>query len=243
MMDRLPKAVLLDLDDTILNHSGHVARCWRDSCYSGVADLGGPDPDTLLREIHKTREWFWSGPDRHRTGRQDLYSARREIVTLALAAVGQEHPALASRIAGAYSRDHEAGIEPLPGAVETVRWLREAGCRLALVTNGSSAMQRRKIGRFALQDCFDAILIEGEMGFGKPDERVYRLALETLSVSPADAWMAGDNLEWDVRAPQRLGIRGIWVHPLGGVGSNHDAAAPDRVVRALSELRSPEPAE
>jgi putative hydrolase of the HAD superfamily len=81
------------------------------------------------------------------------------------------------------------------------------------------------------------MFIEGEVGFGKPDERVYRLALETLDVGPKDAWMVGDNLEWDVAQPQRLGIFAIWID---GKGSGHrklDSIRPDRTIRRLSELR------
>jgi len=68
-----------------------------------------------------------------------------------------------------------------------------------------------KIERFGLEPIFDAILIEGELGFGKPDPRVYELALTRLGQSRAETWMVGDHLEWDVAAPQQLGIYGIWV--------------------------------
>ena len=98
-------------------------------------------------------------------------------------------------------------MAPLPDAIETVRWLRESGRRLALLTNGAAAAQRRKIARFEIADLFDAILVEGELGFGKPDERVYLRALNALGVTPADAWMVGDNLDFDVAAPQKLGCQ------------------------------------
>ena len=71
-------------------------------------------------------------------------------------------------------------IKPFDDAVATVQWLRAQGCRLALLTNGGSKAQRRKIDRFDLAPLFDAILIEGEVGFGKPDPRIYAQALATL---------------------------------------------------------------
>lgn len=78
------------------------------------------------------------------------------------------------------------------------------------MTNGGSDQQRNKINRFGLNDLFDAILIEGEMGFGKPDREVYTTALDSLNIEPDAAWSIGDNLEWDVWGPQQLGIFGIW---------------------------------
>ena len=99
-------------------------------------------------------------------------------------------------------------------------------------------MQRGKITRFGLTDLFDTILIEGEVGFGKPDPRVYARALESLEVAAADAWMVGDNLEWDVAEPQRQGIYGIWIDVWGrGLPPRHPVR-PNRIIRRLSELRT-----
>ena len=129
-------------------------------------------------------------------------------------------------------------MAPLPDAIETVRWLRESGRRLALLTNGAAAAQRRKIERFEIADLFDAILVEGELGFGKPDERVYRRALSALGAKPADAWMVGDNLEFDVAAPQKLGMSGVWIDARGRGLPGDSAVKPDYIVRSLADLRS-----
>ena len=48
--------------------------------------------------------------------------------------------------------------------------------------------------------------------------------------------MIGDNLEWDVVAPQSLGMRGIWIDTLGAGPPEHGASRPEAIVRALSEL-------
>lgn len=105
----------------------------------------------------------------------------------------------------------EQGQQLLPGAIEAIGRLRERGIRLVLLTNGSSAVQRAKIERFGLAHHFDSICIEGEFGCGKPDERVYRSALQATTSQPNTTWMVGDNLEWDVIAPMRLGLTGIWL--------------------------------
>jgi hypothetical protein len=84
------------------------------------------------------------------------------------------------------------------------------GIKLALITNGAAEPQRAKVVRFALEHRFDHIQIEGEHGFGKPEERAYNHAMEVLGVGPHETWMVGDNLEWEIMAPQRLGIHAIW---------------------------------
>ena len=233
----LPKALLLDLDDTILDDSGGIERSWKGACAGSARELGTIDPETLYQAIERTRVWFWSDSERHRRGRLDLSAAAREVVALALGECGAADASLAAAIAERYRTRRAAGFEPFPGALDTVRWLRQSGCRLALVTNGSGEMQRGKIVRFGLASLFDAILIEGELGFGKPDPRIYKQALEELSVSAADTWMVGDNLDWDVAQPQRIGMLGIWVDARGAGVPDTSDVRPDRVVRRLSDLR------
>jgi putative hydrolase of the HAD superfamily len=176
-----------------------------------------------LEAIFVVRDWYWSDAERHRVGRQDLTAASTWIVGEALKRLGHEEPGLARTIAHRYREIREQGQMLLPGAIEAIERLRGHRIRLALVTNGSSGVQRAKIERFGLARHFDYICIEGEFGCGKRDERVYRAALQEIACLPADTWMVGDNLEWDVAAPMRLGLTGISL---------------DRFRRGLSQLEA-----
>jgi putative hydrolase of the HAD superfamily len=159
------------------------------------------------------------------------------VVRLALERLGIDDRSLAANIGDAYSHHRDIGMQPLPDAIDTVRWLKDAGCTLALLTNGAGPPQRTKIERFGLADFFDAILVEGEVGYGKPDARVYELALRRLDVAARDAWMVGDNLDWDVAAPQKLGVFSVWIDRHGRGLPQDSAVRPDRIIRALSDLR------
>ena len=233
---RLPRAVFLDLDDTIVDDSRLIVSCWRDACFAHAPALGSIDPAVAIQEIERTRTWYWADAERHRLGRLRLADSRRDVVRMSLENLGLDRPDVADAIAAHYEDARERVLEPIEGSVETVHWLRARGCRLALLTNGNGQAQRLKIDRFQLGPLFDHILIEGELGFGKPDPRVYDLALEKLEVAPEDTWMVGDNLEWDVAAPQRRGVSGIWVDGYGrGLPANLDFT-PTRVIRRLSDL-------
>jgi putative hydrolase of the HAD superfamily len=233
-----PRALLLDLDDTILDDSSLVHECWREACAGQAHRFAPLDQAVVVEAIRTASRWYWGDADRHRTGRLELEAARREVVNIALAGLGIDDAPLAAAIGDAYSHQRDTGMEPLPEAIDTVRWLRESGRRLALLTNGAGPAQRKKVVRFGLADFFDVILIEGEMGFGKPDERVYHRALAALEVPPSDAWMVGDNLEWDVHAPQKLGISGIWIDLRGRGVPQESTVRPDHVVKGLSDVRS-----
>jgi putative hydrolase of the HAD superfamily len=232
----LPQALLLDLDDTILDDTSSMVSSWRDACHFHRAAMHGLDPEVVFSAIERMREWYWSDPERHRLGRLNLADARCEVVRLAFADIGVDDPGLAQQIGDRYNALRDDAIAPIDDAVATVRWLRDAGCRLALLTNGAARAQREKITRFALADLFDAILIEGEVGYGKPDPRIYTRALRDLDVAAGDAWMVGDNLEWDVAGPQREGIAGIWIDARGrGLPADHPVR-PHRIIGRLAEL-------
>jgi putative hydrolase of the HAD superfamily len=233
----LPKAILLDLDDTILDDSSNIDACWHEACVANSSELGERDLSVVLDTIRNTSRWYWSDADRHREGRLELDAARREVVRLALLELGIQSPSLAAKIGDAYGHHRDVGLEPLPDAIETVRWLKASGCALALLTNGAASAQRKKITRFGLAELFDTILVEGEVGFGKPDPCVYELALSRLNLTPHAAWMVGDNLEWDVAAPQRLGLFSIWIDRHGRGLPAASNIRPDRIVRALADLR------
>ena len=123
-----------------------------------------------------------------------------------------------------------------PGSIGTIEHFRAAGVRLGLVTNGDSEGQRAKIRRFGLESYFESIVIEGEFGVGKPDERIFRHTLGQLGVSGDEAWMVGDRLEWEIGPAQALGIQGIWVDVAGDGLPPEIDFRPDRIVQRIAEL-------
>jgi putative hydrolase of the HAD superfamily len=231
----LPRALLLDLDDTILDDSSGVRECWREAC--DAHPVGSLATASVHESIQIASAEYWSDAERHRRGRLDLDRARHEVVVAAFRSLGVDAPDLALRISSTYADARHRRIRPVEDAIETVRWFRERGCRLALLTNGADAAQRKKIERFELKALFDVVLIEGALGYGKPDPRVYRTALDALGAAPHETWMVGDNLEWDVGGPQKLGIFGVWVDVRGQGVPAHSTVRPDRIIRALPDLR------
>lgn len=231
-----PAVVCFDLDDTIIDFGSSARPSWRAACAEVAAERPQLDAEALHAAIERTRAWYWSDPERHRIGRADLLAATTGIVAQALADLGHDADALPPLLAARYRALRDQAICLFEGAVETLQWLARRGVRLALVSNGTAAEQRAKLERFDLAGHFEHVAIEGEAGVGKPDPRAYELALARLACEPGDCWMVGDNLEWDVAAPQSLGMRAVWVD-VAGAGLPDDARVrPDHVVRAIREL-------
>jgi putative hydrolase of the HAD superfamily len=238
---KLPRAILFDLDDTILVAFGPAQSQWQRTIAAFADRLGPIEAQAVADAISAASTDLWADPARHKYWRHRIDAARRKIVATAfarLAAEGHEVPAqsVGDGMADAYNALHDEELAMFPDAHETLDRLKELGVKLALITNGAAEPQRAKVVRFALEHRFDHIQIEGEHGFGKPEERAYTHAMEVLGVGPYETWMVGDNLEWEVVGPQRLGIHAIW-HDGYGVGLPPGSPIkPDRIIRRISEL-------
>jgi putative hydrolase of the HAD superfamily len=233
------RALLLDLDDTLLDYSGGVDDCWAAAC-EACCPPAGVDVQGLITALAQSRRWFWDDPDRHRRERVNMLRAWERIVAHALEALNVGADGLAAAVAAQFAARRWKVMRLFPEVLESLGALRRRGIPLALVTNGDASQQREKIRRYGLEGFFDAIVIEGEFGAGKPDEAVYRHALASLGVGDRDAWMAGDRLDWDVDAPQRLGLRGVWVDRAGSGLPAGSPVRPYLIVHSLRELTEPE---
>jgi putative hydrolase of the HAD superfamily len=238
-MRALPRAILFDLDDTLIRAYAQPEEAWTRLLHSFSTHLDAHDAAAIERvraAIMEESRTFWSDPKVAARWRLDVAGARRLAVRQGLARLGRSDDPLADRIADAFTEMRSKEYQLYPDAHKTVDTLRGAGVKLALVTNGASEIQRAKIERFDLGHRFDHIQIEGEFGQGKPEPAVYRHALERLDVSAVDTWMVGDNYEWEVVAPQKLGLCGIWYDPYHAGVPAHATQQPMRIIHRLAEL-------
>ncbi len=237
----LPKAILFDLDDTLISAYNRPDLAWHTIAHEFSVELHPHDPAEVAAAINLAADIFWADAERHRVGRLQLLDARATIIADAFAAMakaGRTPPGdpVVPKMAARYNAFRDEQMHLFDGAHHVVDTFRARGVLLALITNGAAAPQRAKVERFELTHRFDHIQIEGEHGFGKPEERAYRHALDALGVAAAETWMVGDNLEWEVIAPQRLGIHAIWHDVVGEGVPEGSLARPDRVIRSLMEL-------
>ena len=81
------KALLVDLDDTLLDYTGDVDLSWREACLT-VAVPAGLDLEIMVTAIAQARRLFWSDPERHRIERTNMVGAWRKIVVHGLTEAG-----------------------------------------------------------------------------------------------------------------------------------------------------------
>ena len=240
-MTQTPRAILFDLDGTLLAE-GQRLEILRQVADEFAEHFDGLENSHVVDHVESQYKEFWSDGERHKEWRQrPLVESRRHIAARAFAklrAAGAAHmdEPLAHAFGERFHHLRQSGVACFPDATETLAEFRRRGVAMALVTNGAAEAQRGKIARWELGGYFDHIQIEGEAGFGKPEDQAYHHALQALGAAPHETWMVGDNLEWEVAAPQRLGIFSIWFDPYREGLPSGGQIFPDRIIHSLSEL-------
>jgi phosphoserine phosphatase len=228
-------AILFDLDETLI-----VEEASNDASALAAGEIAkarrGVDPVALLAALRmRSRELFLAGPmidycrDIGISSREALWGSftgddpalsrlrqwmptyRLQSWATALEEVGIDDQALAAELAEFFVIDRSRRHVVF---AETERVLHELkkNFRLALITNGAPDIQGAKIDGSNLASFFETIIISGDHGFGKPDRRIFQLALERLKVAAHEAVMIGDSLNRDVAGARDAGIRTVWIN-------------------------------
>jgi putative hydrolase of the HAD superfamily len=114
-----------------------------------------------------------------------------------------------------------------------------AGIRFGIITNGDLAFQTAKIERVGLTGRVERVITSGELGYAKPDARIFEHACELFGVGPSAAAYVGDRLRTDAIGASAAGLTGVWLDRLGTGSANELAAARVSgvpVIRTLAEL-------
>jgi HAD superfamily hydrolase (TIGR01549 family) len=226
------RAVLLDLDDTLIVEESHAMAQIR-----ATAALAGADPEGWDEIVLAAARAEWYASEYHPACKalgisswEGLWSTfegahlliapladwtegyRTRTWTRVLETTGRD-PALAPELSELYISNQRAGHPLAPGATELVQRAVATG-PVAIVTNGPPDIQRLKISQTGLESAFSVVVISGDLGIGKPDPRIFGHALEALGVShidPAEAVMVGDSWERDVEGALGAGLGAIWI--------------------------------
>jgi len=231
-----PELILFDLDDTLLAFDLVSETAWDKAVDIFIQSSKiNIEKEILLKKLHTTRQWYWADPERHRIGRKNIIQARREIVKLALKEYDYINNDEFTKLADDYSRIHEELWYLFDGVEETLQTLKNKGIKLGIMTNGTTESQRGKLRRFNIENYFDYIFIEGEVGYGKPDIKIYEYMLQETKINCDKIIMVGDNLIWDIEPPKKLGIYTIWINTKGVQLENYNIK-PDKIIMRISDI-------
>lgn len=217
-----PKAVIFDLDDTLIERRAMLNVFARLFLHRYFPSAAGTAHDRIY-------EAFLRVDDGGNTARPGFFHLFYDALGITerppdneLFAFWNEHFA-----------DHTVLV---PGAEDTLRALKVDGCLLGMITNGNPVLQNHKIDRSGFRGLFDDIIVSGTFGCDKPDPRIFRASIATLGVAADEAIYIGDNLVNDIHGAHSAGMRAVWANYFGRV--NTTEYRPDYEIHTVAELRT-----
>jgi HAD superfamily hydrolase (TIGR01549 family) len=118
-----------------------------------------------------------------------------------------------------------------PDVVPTLERLR-AIYRLGIIANQPSVV-REAMARDGLDRFFDVWAVSADVGFDKPDPRLFAHAVAEAGVESAAAAMVGDRLDYDVRPAREAGMHAVWMLR----GEAPDEPSPEQLAEADASIR------
>lgn len=206
------KALFLDWDDTIGDFKNAAFRSLQDifeqyglsECYDSF--------DDYFATYHKHNVWLWDqyGLDQVT---KDYLEFDRFFYPMMMAPRPfpmSRAAELAQQMAKAHLEHTTDYFQPLPNAIEVVRYL-ASKYPLTIVSNGFVEVQYKKINRSGLADCFRHVVLSEEVGCQKPNKRIYEIALEKNGLKAKDVLMIGDSWTSDIQGAINAGIDQLWI--------------------------------
>ncbi|WP_432950850.1 GNAT family N-acetyltransferase [Kribbella sp. CA-253562] len=203
---KLPRLVAFDLDNTLIDRNG-AFRAWAE-WWVEKEGLGADALAWLLAEDHggfRPREELFAGVK--------AFGVDRSV----------------EELVAEYDREHPPFTSVEPEVLDGIARLREAGWRVAVVTNGGVVQQQLKLDHTGVGAAVDYACISESAGVRKPDRQILAIAAEQTGARLEGGWMVGDHPAYDILGGINAGLRTIQV------GSDHDGPTADHQVESVLE--------
>ena len=82
--------------------------------------------------------------------------------------------------------------------------------KMAAVSDAQSAWAMPEIRAMGLEGYFDPIVVSGDLGFRKPDQRIFELALKGMGLKPAEVLFVGNDMYRDVFGAAQMGMKTVY---------------------------------
>lgn len=219
------RAISLDLDDTLWPVWPVIARA-----EAALGDwLAQHAPRTAARfpdgaALRALAKRLWAGRPELRV---DLGALRRESIRLGLAEAGDD-PALAEPAYECFYAARQR-VTLFDDALPALEFL-AARYPVVAVSNGNADVRTVGLGRF-----FRAHLGAAQLGFAKPDARIFHAAAGAACVAPHELLHVGDDTLLDVQGAAQAGLQAAWLNR-GRAAWPPEVAHPHAVVHDLRAL-------
>ena len=192
-MIKMFKAVLFDLDNTLIDFMKMKRRC-SEAAVSGMIEAGLPLKENIaLKKLFEMYEEY--GIEDQKIFDNFL---KKEIGKI-------DYKILAAGVV-AYRRVKEGQLSTYPGVRKTLIELKKKGLMLGIVSDAPSMQAWLRLTALDLVDFFD-VVVTLKSGKEKPHKMPFEKAISVLKVKPSEILFVGDNPKRDILGAKRAGMK------------------------------------
>lgn len=204
------KHIFFDLDDTLWDFESNSRNVLESHFYLHELDKKlGTDFNTYFQAYKKKNNELWQYYNSKQITKEELRKRRFHETFLQF---GYNDFDLSYFISEAYINESPYGTALKKGTLELLTKLKE-NFQLHIITNGFKEVQLTKIEQCRLGEYFQRIIISEDVGYNKPDVRIFREAERMNNTDKNECLMIGDNFNTDIVGAKNAGWQSIWYNP------------------------------
>lgn len=146
------------------------------------------------------------------------------------AALRPDHATLGARVAARFLSEARACFEANAPVLERLAQRYRLGIVSNFYGNLPTVCDNANVRRY-----FGVIVDSAQVGFLKPDPRIFLAAVETLGIKPGRTVMVGDSLARDMAGARAAGMAHIWLAP-HPARQGPPCCQEDRVIQSLAQV-------
>ena len=222
------QAIVFDLDDTLCNYWDAAKAGLRAAFHDVTWPVSVTEDEFVAAWADAFRDFC---PTLKKTGWYETYlktgePTRTETMRHALRLLNMDDDGLARRVSDAYHAQRQAHLRLFDEVPATLDAL-SPHFPFGLMTNGPADIQRDEIAVLGLESRFQVVLIDGEVGRGKPHEVVFRQAEAALNCAPANILMVGNSYHHDIVPAIEFGWQTAWIRRPSDVPPSSTTGKPE----------------
>ena len=122
------------------------------------------------------------------------------------------------------------------GIIDVLSGFTSRGLKLAIVSNTfvPGVVLDRHLSQLGLLEYFPVRVYSCDVGYRKPDRRIFYICLDKINLSPQEAMFVGDQIKVDIAGARRVGMISVLKDPTGK--KRHWRIRPDYRITSLKQL-------
>ena len=208
--------IWFDLDDTLWDFRNNSMETLEEVHRHFMLGTLWPDVKEWKHDYHLVNDAMWEQLARGEISQSEL-RWRRFYDTFVNKGMAEAQSRLLAPQADMYYLQKLGERENLlPGAADTLSYLKNRGFKIGILSNGFRDVQYNKMKSGGIDGFIDFVVLSDEIGITKPDEGIYRYAEQVAGVSVEHCIMVGDNSDTDIAGCLNAGwALGVWMNPSG----------------------------